>query len=82
LGLVQAGPEQVGEQVVVAPPAALLVQRDQEQAGTLHPLQHLLAVGPAGDGVAQPAAQPLQHRGLQQEGPQLGGWRSRTSSAR
>jgi hypothetical protein len=27
----QAGAEQVGEQVVIAPPAAQLIQRDQEQ---------------------------------------------------
>ena len=33
LFLLQAGTEQVGEQVVVAPPAAHLIQRHQEQAG-------------------------------------------------
>ncbi len=37
--LLQAGAEQVGEQVVVAPPAAYLIQRHQEQSGPLHLLQ-------------------------------------------
>ena len=63
----QPGLEQVGEQVVVTPPAAHLVQRHQEQAGLLHLLQHRLAIGPAGDSVAQRARQPVQHRCLQQE---------------
>ena len=35
----QGGAQQVGEQVVVAPPATLLVERDQEQVGPLHRLQ-------------------------------------------
>ena len=63
----QAGAEQVGEQVVVAPPAAHLIQRDQEQARPLGLLQQRLAALAAGDGVAQRAAEPLQHRGFQQE---------------
>ena len=71
--LLEAGAEQVGEQMVVAPPAAHLIQRHQEQVRPLHPLQHDLAVGPAGDRVAQPATQPFQHRGLQQESAYLGG---------
>jgi hypothetical protein len=73
LGLLplQAGAEQVGEQLVVAPPAAHLIHRHQEQVGPLHLLQHRLAIDPAGDRIAQPAGQPLQHRGLQQEPAQL-----------
>ena len=35
LFLLQAGEQQVGEQVVVAPPAAHLIERDQEQARPL-----------------------------------------------
>ena len=65
--LLEAGPQQVGEQVVVAPPAADLVQGDQEQVAPLQLLQQPLAVGPAGDGVAQRSREPLQHRGLEQE---------------
>ena len=64
----QAGPEQVGEQTVVAPPAAHLIQWHQEQAVLLHLLQQRLAPRAAGDRVAQRAGQPLQHRGLHQEG--------------
>jgi len=69
LGLLlgEADAEQVGEQVVVAPPAAHLIQRQQEQVRPLDALQQLLAVGAAGDCVAQRPTQPLQHRGLQQE---------------
>jgi hypothetical protein len=33
----QAGTEQVGEQVVVAPPAAHLIQGDQEEPGPFGP---------------------------------------------
>jgi hypothetical protein len=65
--LLQPDAEQVGEQVVVAPPAAHLIQRHQEQAGQLDHFQHRLAIGPAGDRIAQLPAEALQHRGLQQE---------------
>jgi hypothetical protein len=67
LGLPEAGLEQVGEQLVVAPPAPHLIQGDQEQVCPLHLFQQLLAVATATDGVAQRPRQPLQHRGLQQE---------------
>jgi hypothetical protein len=60
LGLQHAGAEQIGEQVMQAPPAALLVQRDQEQVGPLQLLQHALAVRVPGHGVAERAAEPLQ----------------------
>ena len=51
LSLQQAGAEQVGEQVVEAPPAAHLIQRHQEQPGPLHLLQQLLAPAASGDRV-------------------------------
>ena len=69
--LLQAGAEQVGEQVVIAPPAAHLIQRDQEQSRPLGLLEQRLAALAPGDGVAQRAAEPFQHRGLQQERAQL-----------
>ena len=59
--LLQAGAEQIGEQRVVAPPATHLVQRRQEQVGSLDGLQHLLAIGSPGDRVAQRSRQPVQH---------------------
>ncbi len=63
----QLGAEQVGEEVVISPPSAHLVQRDEEQPGPLDPLQHLLAVGPSGESVTQRARQPVEHGRLQQE---------------
>jgi hypothetical protein len=71
--LMQAGAQQVGEQPVVAPPAAFLVQRDQEQVGPLDLLQPLLAVGLGGDGVAQRSRELVKDRRLQQEPHQLVG---------
>jgi hypothetical protein len=68
--LLEADAEQVGEQVVVAPPAPHLVQRVEEQVGPLGLLEQLLAVAPPRDRSAQRARQPLQDRRLQQEGPQ------------
>jgi hypothetical protein len=63
-GLVQAGDlvgmslhearlQQVGEQVVVAPPAPDVVEREQEEVGPLDLLQQRLTVHAAGDRVAQ-----------------------------
>ncbi len=52
----QAGAEQVGEQVVVTPPAAHLIQRHHEQPGPLGLLQQRLAARTAGDHVTQRAA--------------------------
>ena len=69
--LLQAGAEQIGEQMVVPPPTAHLIQWHQEQAGLLHPLQHRLAVGAASDRITQPAGQAFQQRGFQQKGTQL-----------
>jgi hypothetical protein len=69
--LLQAHAEQVSEQLMVAPPAAHLIQRLQEQVGALHLFQHRLAPGAASDRIAQRAAEPFQHRGLQQERAQL-----------
>ena len=63
----QAGTEEVSEQVVVAPPAAHLVQRHHEQPGPFGLFQQRLAVRSAGDRVTQLPRQPLQHRGLKQK---------------
>jgi hypothetical protein len=49
--LLQAGAEQIGEQAVVTPPAAHIIERQQEQAGLFHLLQQRLAARAAGDGV-------------------------------
>jgi hypothetical protein len=68
--LLQADAEEVDEQVVVAPPAPHLVQRVKEQVRPLGLLQQLLAVRSPRHRIAQRPRQPLQDRGLQQEGPQ------------
>jgi hypothetical protein len=44
LSLHHPGAEQVGEQVMQAPPAALLIKRHQEQVGPLQLLEHALAI--------------------------------------
>ena len=71
LFLLQACLEEIGEQMMVAPPAAHLIQRNQEQSRLLHLLQQRLAARLAGDRIAQVTAEPLQYRGLQQEGAHL-----------
>jgi hypothetical protein len=53
--LLQPGAEQVSEQVMVAPPAADLIQWHQEQACLLDRVQHRLAASPAGDRITQGA---------------------------
>ena len=42
----QPGAQRVGEQLVIAVPAPLVVQRHQEQVGPLQRLEGLLAVAP------------------------------------
>jgi hypothetical protein len=56
--------EQFGEQVMVAIPASLIIQRDDEEVGGQQPFQQDGAVGPPGHGVAQFAAQAGQDRRL------------------
>ena len=63
----QARPQQVTEQVVVAPPATHVVERHEEQVGPLDSLEQFLAVVASGDGIAQRTGQPVQHRCLHQE---------------
>jgi hypothetical protein len=65
--LLQAGAEEVGEQVVVAPPAAHFVQRHHEEVCSPRPPPASLAIGAAGDRIAQVPRQPVQYRRLEQE---------------
>ena len=54
-GLIQAGgalAQETGKQRVVAKPATLVIQREQEQAGALDVVEHALRAGLAGDGFA------------------------------
>ena len=63
----QTGTQCVGEQVVVAIPPALVVERDDEQVLALEGLQHQLTVGAPSQGVAKPAGQLVEHGGVEQE---------------
>jgi len=76
-GVVRARPrelvaQQAGEQVVVAVPLALGVEREDEQPVALEPLQAGRRPAPAGDVVTQRPAQAIEDRGLEQEVAHLG----------
>ncbi len=59
--------QQVGEEVMIAIPAPLVVQRNKEEVGRQQALQQVGAVAAPGHGIAQVAVQPGQNRGVQQE---------------
>ena len=63
----QPGAQRVGEEVVVAVPPALVVERDDEQVLALEGLEHRLTVGAAGQRVAEAAGQLVEHGGVEQE---------------
>ena len=63
----QVRAQHIAKEVVIAIPLAPVVERDQEQIGPVERLEHGLASVLLGDGVAQRAGQPIQHRGLQKE---------------
>ena len=69
----QACVEDVGEQVVVAVPRALGVERDEEEVAALEVLQHPGAVRAAGDSVAQRARESVEDSGAEQEVTTLSG---------
>jgi hypothetical protein len=59
--------------MVIAVPAALIVEGDEEQVVAIEPLEDGSAVAASGDGVAQRSGQPVEDRGLQEEGPDIVG---------
>ena len=69
LGLSKALAQQVAEEVVVAIPVTLAVERNDEQVRALEMLQRLLARrgGVQGHGIAQGSAQPIEDRRAEQE---------------
>ena len=69
----QACVEHVGEQVVVAVPGALGVERADEEVLPLEVGQRPGTVGAAGDGVAQRAVKAVEDRGPEQEVTNLWG---------
>ena len=68
--LVQPLPQQLGEEMVIAVPAPLVVQGDDEQVGSLEILQGLLAGGRGVEqhGITERAAEPIEDGRPQQEG--------------
>ncbi len=64
--------EHVGEQVVVAVPPPLVVERHHEQVAPLQRLQHLRAAGVRGHRVAQRAGEAFEHGGAEQEVADVG----------
>ena len=69
--VLEARPEHVGEELVIAIPLAAVVERDQEQVCAIERLKHRLAARLTGHGIAQRACQPVQDRRVQQEAPDL-----------
>jgi hypothetical protein len=72
LGLVQLAAQHVGEQGVVAVPVARVVQRNQEQLGSLDLLKQALRAIRAGHRVTQGSGQAVQDRCAQQQGADPG----------
>lgn len=69
----QARLQHVGEQVVVAVPAAVGVERDEEQVVPLEAAEDPGGVGASGQRVAERTREALEHRGREQEVAQLRG---------
>ena len=63
----QFGLQKVGEQMVVAVPAPLIVERNQEQIAALHFIQQQGAAVVLHQRIAQPGGEPRQCRGAQQK---------------
>ena len=73
--LVQTLPQQLAKEVVVAIPAPLVVQRDDEEVGAFEVGQGFLpgCGGVLQDGIAQRATQAVEYGGAQQKGLNAGG---------
>ncbi len=65
--------QDVGEQVVIAVPATLIVERNDEGIPSFQGVQHRLAVASLGDSVTERAAHPIEDAGVQEERPDVGG---------
>src|SRR5215207_6398637 len=57
------GSQEIGEEVVVAVPAPLVVQRNDEEVVPVQPLQLLLPVGASGERVTQRTTEVIENRG-------------------
>src|SRR4029453_11869332 len=68
---VESGAQRVREEVVVAIPPSLVVERDEEQVVALECLQHLLAVAAAGEGVTEWPDELVEDGGVEEKGEHL-----------
>ena len=57
--------ENVSEEVVIAIPLALVVQRNDKQVASLQGLQQHFAIFLFGDSIAQRSTQPVENGGLE-----------------
>lgn len=74
--------EELGEQMVVAEPFALVVQGDDEQLLVLQAHEHVQAVATPGQRIAQFRIELVEHRGLVENSCRSAGRLASTSSAR
>src|SRR5215217_9347736 len=63
----EAAAQEVGEEVMVAVPVPLVVERDDEEVLPLQSLQHLLAIIAAGDRIAEGSGQVFGDGGFKQK---------------
>lgn len=63
----QTGTQSIGEEVVVAVPPPLVVERNDEQVPALEGLQHRLTVGTTSQGIAETIGHLLEHTRVKQK---------------
>src|ERR1700760_928169 len=70
-----APPQELGEQRMIAVPAALIVETADEKSGLLDVVEHLPGIFAARHCIAKRCTKSLEHRGLQQKITDLRGQR-------
>src|SRR6266566_5091405 len=65
--MLQAVAQYIGKQVVVAKPALLIIERDDEQISPFQVLEHPLALLFDKNGIAEWPTQAVEHRSVQQK---------------
>lgn len=63
----ESGAQSVREQMVVAVPLPLVVERDEEHVVPVQLFEHLMPVRPSGERIAERTGEPVQDRGGEQE---------------
>ena len=65
--------QKLAEQVVIAVPAAFVVERNQKQVGAFEVFEHPLAVGALRERITQRGVNTLRQRRLYQKSTHIGG---------